>query len=131
MDHDDFIGHVQQRARLDSRGAAESATRATLETLAERLSGQEPEHLASQLPPEIGLHLRRRSDGQESFDADDFYERVAGRSTPGVDRSAATFHAKAVLSVVREAVTQGQWEHVVAQLPTGYADLFDYEDAVS
>lgn len=131
MDHDDFIGQVQQRARLDSRGAAETATRATLETLAERLAGGEPEHLASQLPPEIGLHLRRSGDAQDSFDVDGFYERVADRSTEGVDRSAATFHAKAVLSVVRDAVTEGQWEHVVSQLPADYADLFDYQGATS
>jgi uncharacterized protein (DUF2267 family) len=34
MKHDEFIGQVQHRARLSSRGATERATRATLETLA-------------------------------------------------------------------------------------------------
>lgn len=48
-----------------------------------------------------------------------------------MDLSAATFQAKAVLAVVREAVTAGQWEHVVAQLPDDYADLLDYEAAIS
>ncbi len=37
MQHDAFIGQVQARARLSSRGEAESATRATLETLGERM----------------------------------------------------------------------------------------------
>ena len=36
MDHDQFIGQVQYRARLVFRGDAERATRARLETLAER-----------------------------------------------------------------------------------------------
>ena len=58
MKHDEFIGQVQHRARLSSRGEAERATRATLETLAERLSGGEAKDLASQLPSEIGEHLR-------------------------------------------------------------------------
>ncbi len=54
MKHDEFIGQMQYRARLSSRGAAERATRATLETLAERLAGGEARDLAAQLPPEIG-----------------------------------------------------------------------------
>jgi uncharacterized protein (DUF2267 family) len=58
MKHDEFIGQVQHRARLRSRGAAERATRVTLETLAERLVGGEANDLASQLPLEIGHHLR-------------------------------------------------------------------------
>ena len=52
MKHDEFIGRVQHYARLASRGDAERATRATLETLGERLAGGEPKDLASQLPPE-------------------------------------------------------------------------------
>lgn len=45
MQHDELIGQVQARARLDSRGAAERATRAVLETLAERLPEGEAHHL--------------------------------------------------------------------------------------
>jgi uncharacterized protein (DUF2267 family) len=37
MQHDEFIGQVQNRAKLPSRGEAEGATRATLETLGERI----------------------------------------------------------------------------------------------
>ena len=59
MKHDEFIGQVQHRARLSSRGAAERATRATLEPLAERLAGGEADDLAAQLPLELGEHLRR------------------------------------------------------------------------
>ena len=39
MGDDDFIGQVQHRARRSSHGAAEPATRATMETLAQRLVG--------------------------------------------------------------------------------------------
>jgi uncharacterized protein (DUF2267 family) len=58
MKHDECIGQGQHRARLSSRGEAERATRATLETLAERLVGGEAKDLAAQLPPEIGEHLQ-------------------------------------------------------------------------
>ena len=47
MQHDEFIAQVQARARLSSRGDAERATRATLETLAERLAGGLRDKLAA------------------------------------------------------------------------------------
>ena len=56
MEHDEFIGQVQHRARLGSRGDAERATRATLETLAERIADGAANNLAAQLPNEIGEH---------------------------------------------------------------------------
>ncbi|MDP8970896.1 MAG: DUF2267 domain-containing protein [Actinomycetota bacterium] len=131
MDHDEFIGQVQHRARLDSRGAAEQATRATLETLAERLAGGEPKDLAAQLPDEIGLHLRRAEAAQESFSVQEFYQRVAQRSSPGVEPPDAAFRARAVMSVVRDAVSAGQLDDLAAQLPDDYQALFDYEGATS
>jgi uncharacterized protein (DUF2267 family) len=54
MEHDALVGHVRHRARLASRGEADRALRATLETLAERLDSDMAENLASQLPTEIG-----------------------------------------------------------------------------
>jgi hypothetical protein len=42
MDHDHLIGQVQHRARLTSRGGAEVAVRATLQTLEERISERPP-----------------------------------------------------------------------------------------
>ena len=67
MTHDEFIGHVQHRARLASRGQAERATRVVLETLGERLAGGEPFDLAAQLPPEIGRHPNAGVDGSGPF----------------------------------------------------------------
>ena len=57
MKYDEFIKEVQTRGHIESREEAERATRATLETLAERLAGGEPHDLASQLPPELAEHL--------------------------------------------------------------------------
>ena len=124
MKHDGFIGQVQHRARLSSRGAAERATRATLETLAERLAGGEAKDLAAQLPPEIGEHLKGQwSALGERFSLDEFFRRVSLRE--GVDLSDAVFHARAVIEVLSEAVSQGEMDDVRAQLPTEFDRLFE------
>lgn len=124
MKHDEFIGQVQHRARLSSRGDAERATRATLETLAERLAGGETNDLASQLPREIGEHLRREWSGiGERFSLDEFFRRVSLRE--GVDLPDAIFHARAVIEVVSEAVSKGEMDDVRAQLPAEFDRLFE------
>lgn len=116
MNYDEFIGQVQHRARLSSRAEAERATRAFLETLAQRLSGGEPKHIASQLPPEIGRYLLEPNAGSGTrFGPRDVYELVAMRE--GVDVPEAAHHARAVASVLREAVSPGVWQNMLAQLP--------------
>lgn len=110
---------------MGSREEAESAIRATLRTLAERLSGEEAEHLASQLPPGIAEHLRHeRSGAGESFDLQEFFERVDERD--GVaDEPRAVYHARVVIEVLGEAVTEGEMDDIRSQLPAEYALLFE------
>ncbi|NED99442.1 DUF2267 domain-containing protein [Phytoactinopolyspora halotolerans] len=118
MQHDEFIGHVQHRAQLSSRGDAERATRATLETLGERVTGGLATNLAAQLPEEIGEHLRRTvpfgaDDAPgERFEADEFIRRVAARST--TDEPQAAYLARVVFEVTDEA-TQGSVTSKVAE----------------
>ncbi|MBE3559394.1 MAG: DUF2267 domain-containing protein [Ktedonobacteraceae bacterium] len=124
MKHDEFIGQVQNRAKLPSRGDAERAVRATLETLGERLSGGEANDLASQLPPELGRHLRGPMAGLgERFSLHEFFQRVSLRE--GTDLPAATYHARAVVEVLKEAVAPGEIRDVQAQLPTEFRRLFE------
>ena len=83
MQHDQFVGQVQARARLGSRGAAETATRASLETLAERVPSTLAVNLASQLPTEVGEHLRRVAFAADEprtgvrMSRQEFFDRVA------------------------------------------------------
>ncbi len=124
MKHDEFIGQVQYRAQLSSRGEAERATRATLETLAERLAGGEAKDLAAQLPLEIGEHLRGQwSALGERFSLDEFFRRVSRRE--GADLPDAVFHARVVIEVLSEAVSKGEIDDVRAQLPTEFDELFE------
>ncbi|MDA0566323.1 DUF2267 domain-containing protein [Streptomonospora sp. S1-112] len=104
MQHDAFIGQVQARARLDSRGSAEAFTRATLETVAERINPDLADDLAAQLPQEIGENVRRvtdQYDPTERFGQDEFVDRVAARAH--ADRSQASYAARAVFEVLDEA----------------------------
>lgn len=122
MKYDEFMGLVQNRARLASTGEAVKATRATLDTLGQRLFGGEAGDLAAQLPQEVGQYLTNGGES-ESFGLEEFYQRVAQKE--GVDYPVAVHHARAVLSVVREAVTAGELDDVRDQLPDEYADLLD------
>lgn len=122
MQHDEFIGQVQNRARLASRGDAERATRVVLEVLRDRLAGGQPENLAAELPQEIGIHLQGGG-GEEPLTLDDFFARVSDGI--GVDLPEGIHSARAVISVVTDAVSEGQIANVRQQLPEEYAPLFD------
>ena len=122
MKFDDFVGRVHNRAQMASTGEAVGAIRATLQTLGERLYGGEADDLAAQLPEEIGAYLRT-GESNERFSLDEFCRRVADRE--GVDRPDATYHARVVMEVVGEAVSQGEMDDVRAQLPAEYDPLFE------
>lgn len=124
MNYHEFLGAVQNQARLDNDSAAVSAVRATLETLGERLAGGQAEHIAAQLPEEIGYYLEQ-PDKDESFELDDFYQRVAERE--GVDYPNAVYHARIVMRVLSDAVTPGEMKDLRAQLPDEFDDLFDLD----
>ena len=125
MKYDEFIKEVQTRGHMGSRQEAETATKATLETLAERLTGGEPHDLASQLPPELAGHLRYEGEeASDPFSLEEFFERVNKREE-GVDLPRAVYHARVVIEVLGEAVTKGEMEHVRSQLPEEYESLFE------
>lgn len=132
MQHDEFIGQVQHRARLASRGGAERATRATLETLGERIPEHLAENLAAQLPQEIGEHLRRTvtlaGEGTgERFGLPEFVARVSTRS--GVDEPAGVYQARVVLEVVEDAVTPGLMAKIREALPNDLERLTEVGSA--
>jgi len=120
MEHDAFIGKVPQRARLASRGAAERATRATLETLALRLESGLADNIAAQLPPEIGRHLLTL-EPYVKLSVDEFFGEVCLRE--GTDFPDAIYHARAVVETLDEAVAGGV-DKMRGQLPPDFAPLF-------
>ena len=123
MQYDEFVSEVQQRARLDTRREALIAIESTLKTLGERLTDKEAAHLAAQLPPDVGRFLTV-VDTNKSFDLKTFYENISRRESIGQPMSRE--HARAVLSVVEEAVSPGELQDVLAQLPDEYLTLFTF-----
>ncbi len=122
MNYDEFVGRVQHRARLATSGEAVRAIHATFETLGARLHGNEAQNLAAQLPPELGTYLQAVKE-KESFDLDEFFVRVAAHET--AELPDAVHHARAVIDVLKEAVSAGEMQNVRAQLPDEYNPLFE------
>jgi uncharacterized protein (DUF2267 family) len=121
MKGEQFIAEVKNLAELGSNEDAQKATRATLETLKERLAGNEPSNLASQLPPEVASYVEGEG-GREAFSVEEFYGRVAQKE--GVSYDEAVKHARAVAAVVQTAVTGGELDDVRSQLGNEYGELF-------
>jgi uncharacterized protein (DUF2267 family) len=123
MKYDEFIKHVQTTAQLNSREEAERATRATLETVRERIVGDEAKDLAAQLPKELGEYLRgREGENGDHFPFTEFIERVSAKE--GVEPTAAIIHARAVFSVLEDAVSPGELEDVRVNFSDDYSELF-------
>lgn len=127
MKYDEFIAQVQRRLELGSREEAERATRATLETLGERLAGGEPKDFAAQLPPEIGVYLLQPLAGTgQGFSLDEFFQRVSERES--LPLTEATYHARVIIALLSEVVTIGEIDNVKAQLPADFRQLFEVEN---
>lgn len=123
MKYEEFITHVQSVSQLDSREEAERATRATLETIKERIVGDEAGELADQLPQELGGYLRgREGENGETFDLQEFIQRVSEKEA--VDPIAAANHARSVFTVLQTAVTPGEFEDVRANFSDDYDAMF-------
>lgn len=122
MKYDEFIKGVQNAAELNSRDEAINAIRATLETIRERIVGDESKDLASQLPKELGefLHGREGENGNY-FKCDEFIQKVSERE--GVSTEVATSHARAVFSVIENAVSAGEFEDVRLNFSDDYSQI--------
>ena len=123
MKYDEFIKHVQSFSQVDSLDEVKRAVRATLQTLAERIPGDEASKLAEQLPEEMGTHLRgREGQSDNAFTLQEFYRRVGQKE--GIDPSAAVIHVRAVFAVLNSAVIPADFSHVRAILSEDYEELF-------
>ena len=133
MKYEEFIEQVQKRAHLASKSEAERATRAALETLAERISKEERFDAASQLPRGLALYLKQPFLGPgkqpapshtRNFSLDEFFQRMSIRED--VPLETAREHAHAVMSVLVDALSKGEFEDIRAQLPIEfYYEFFE------
>lgn len=123
MKYDEFIKHVQSVAQMNSREEAERATQAILETIKERIVGDEAKDLASQLPKELGEYLRgREGENGQAFEMQEFIARVSEEEQ--VEPTVAATHVRAVFAVLQDAVTPGEFADFQANFSQSYSELF-------
>lgn len=123
MDYETFEQTVSERAGVP-RERAEALIRATLETLSERLTGGEANDLAAQLPEPAKEWLTTAVEPAASFGLDEFIARVATRAgIPPEEIGEAREATRAVFTTLREAVTGGEFNDVMSQLPGEFAAL--------
>lgn len=119
MTYEQFVAAVQDSLGT-GRDGAERATRATLRTLADRMSVPHARHLVTLLPDELGP-LMFHSGPPEQLDIDAFLNRVAARENVGV--ATARLHAAMVLSVLARAIGPDELDDIAATLPKDFAPL--------
>ncbi|WP_433246935.1 DUF2267 domain-containing protein [Streptosporangium sp. CA-135522] len=121
MEYKEFVQTVAERAGL-SREEAADLTRATLETLGERLSSGEARHLAKHLPDPLpeSLSAEGRS---EQFGLHDFVVRVSRRT--GLTERETTGGVRAVLTTLRETIPDDTFGHAMLQLPGEFLEMVE------
>ncbi|MFG2057537.1 DUF2267 domain-containing protein [Micromonospora sp. NPDC048930] len=120
MNYTEFIQSVASKPKM-SPAQAEPITRATLQTLTERITGGQARDLASQLPQELKASVSMAGVNPEPFGLPEFLERVQARAA--VDLQAATDGARAVFDTLREKISAKEYGDVVDQLPQDFWQL--------
>ncbi|MBW4563479.1 MAG: DUF2267 domain-containing protein [Mojavia pulchra JT2-VF2] len=124
MEYNEFITHVQSLAQSNSREEAERATRATLETIKERIAGDEVQELAAQLPQELGNYLRGRDEEPaQSFNLQEFIARTSQKEN--IEPTTTAIHVRAVFAVLQNAVSPEKFAAFHSHLSHDYEQLFD------
>ncbi|MEJ8635952.1 DUF2267 domain-containing protein [Streptomyces sp. NPDC006475] len=119
MEERAFIQAVSERTGL-SRQESADLTRATLETLAHRLSSGENRNLMPELPDGLAESVRRGATAQiEVFDYAETVRRVAERNVLRTDE--ADSGVRAVLGTLREAISEKEFGHLMSQLGSDFS----------
>ncbi|MFC9960941.1 DUF2267 domain-containing protein [Streptomyces nigra] len=123
MDEREFVRTVAERTGLGREEAAD-LTRATLETLAHRLSPGEARDLIIELPEGLADAVRRgTTDRIERFGHTDSVQRVAQRTM--LKEEEADQGVRTVLAVLREAISEKEFTDLMSQLGTDFSQAVE------
>jgi uncharacterized protein (DUF2267 family) len=123
MEYNEFITHVQSLAQSNSREEAERATRATLETITERIPGDEFKEVAAELPQELAQSLQRREgEISEPFNLQEFISRVSQREN--IEPTTTVIHVRAVFAVLQNAINPEKFSKFHNYFDHDYEELF-------
>lgn len=120
MKYDEFVDRVAERAGISDRSEAERTTVTVLQELCDRITGDEAWDLLAQLPAQLKEAVII-SPAALPLTAEEFVARVA-RELEVTPEEART-RVRAFFGTLREAVSWGELEDVLAQLDPEYADL--------
>ncbi|MEA5622094.1 DUF2267 domain-containing protein [Nostoc sp. UHCC 0251] len=123
MEYDEFITHVQSLTQSDSREEAERATRATLETLKERIANDEAQELAASLPQQLGDYLLgKEGDSGGSFNLQEFIARASQKEN--IEPTTVAIHVRAVFTVLQNAISPELFAALHSHFSHDYEELF-------
>ncbi|MBD6620201.1 DUF2267 domain-containing protein [Komarekiella sp. 'clone 1'] len=123
MEYNEFITHVQSLAQSDSREEAERSTRATLETVKERIPVDKAQDLATQLPQEIGKYLQgKEEESNKYFNLQEFITRASQKEN--IEPTTAAIHVRAVFAVLQSAVKPETFAAFHSNFSHDYEELF-------
>ncbi|MEU4677621.1 DUF2267 domain-containing protein [Micromonospora sp. NPDC023737] len=122
MKYHEFVATVRQRGEYASTAEAEEAIRAVLVVLAARLTPDEAHDLAAQLPHGVAEIMEEAHEPTLQLSVQEFLQRIAAGT--GATSRTAEWDAGAVLSTVADAISDGELNDLITQLPSGYAELF-------
>lgn len=119
MEEREFVQAVSERTGL-SRQESADLTRATLETLAHRLSGGEDRALERELPEGLAESVRRGATSSiEAFSYAETVRRVAERNM--LKKSEADSGVRAVLVTLRDAISEKEFGNLMSQLGSDFS----------
>lgn len=123
MEYNEFITHVQSLAQSNSREEAERATRATLETLTQRIPTHEVKEIAAELPQELGESLQgREGEISEPFKLQEFISRVSQKEN--IEPTTTAIHVRAVFAVLQNAINPDKFSRFHNYFDHDYEELF-------
>jgi uncharacterized protein (DUF2267 family) len=126
VEYDEFIDRVAGRAGVSHEHAA-PLTQATLQVLADRISGGQDVDLATQLPEKLARPLRKAPQKlPEKYGFDEFVERVRERAA-SAPRETVLPGIRAVMLTLRDAVGDKEFQDALDQLPHQFRELLQDE----
>ncbi|OCQ89877.1 hypothetical protein BCD64_18205 [Nostoc sp. MBR 210] len=123
MEYHEFITHVQSLSQSDSLEEAELATRATLETIKERVAESDIQDLAAQLPRKLSDYLQAQTQAStQSFHLQEFIQRVSQKEH--IEPTTTAIHVRAVFAVLQNAISPEIFSKFQAHFSHDYEELF-------
>lgn len=128
MQQDEFLSKVQDYGGLDSPDEALRMTEIFLATLGEWLYRTEDRKLSAQLPKAFQDFVYEEQEPERTraqtvhLPPEEFYNRIKGRAD--IRYQEAVRISKAVARVLEEAVSPGEIEDVLQELPNEFSELF-------